>query len=121
MPAQAVADLYKEALQTEALRSQMGLRKKGLSQLELEAAVTAVVLRDAVNRLQAAVLDGAEATAAPGPQRFAPGKETPAFFERRRQVLVARAPHSPLVEASLQIVRTIREGDGVPKADSATR
>ncbi|MFJ8785731.1 DUF6545 domain-containing protein [Streptomyces sp. NPDC102476] len=121
LPGQAVASLHKEALQTEALRSQLRLSRKGLSQLELEAAVTAAVLRDAVQRLQAAGPDGTAPIVAPGPQRFAPGKKTPAPLERRRQVLIARALYSPLVESSLQIVGTVRKEEGAPKTSPTAR
>lgn len=121
LPAQAVESLYREAMRSEPLRSQVGLSKKGLSPLELEAAATAAVLRDAVKRLQAAGHDGTAPIAAVGPQRFAPGKKTPALFERRRQVLVARALSSPLVEASVEMVGTVRDDEGAPNSASAAR
>ncbi|MEU6770568.1 DUF6545 domain-containing protein [Streptomyces sp. NPDC046759] len=121
VPAQAVAGLYGEAMRSDAFRSQLGLGKKGLSPHELEAAVTAAVLRDAVERLQAAGPDGAAPSASAGPALFAPGKNTPAAQERTRLVRLARALRSPLVDASLQVVRSAEEGEGVPRTRAAAR
>lgn len=119
LPTRAVASLHSEAMKTDALRSRLGLGKKGLSPHELEAAVTAAVLRDAVERLQAAGSDGAAPAASAGPALFAPGKNTPAAQERSRLVRVARALRSPLVESSLQVVRSTREGEGAPRTRTA--
>ncbi|MEU9477523.1 DUF6545 domain-containing protein [Streptomyces sp. NPDC048191] len=121
LPAQAVAGLYSEAMKTDALRSELGLGKKGLSSHELEAAVTAAVLRDAVERLQAAGPDGTSPVASARPALFAPGKNTPAAQERTRLVRLARALRSPLVDSSLQVVRSAQEGEGVSWTRAAAR
>lgn len=120
LPAQAVVSLHREAMRNDALRSQLNLRKKGLSQAEREAAATAAVLRDAVERLHAAGPDGA-APRATGPAVSVPGKKTPAIHERRRLVLVARALQTPLVDRSLQVVRSVHDTEGAPQDPAAAR
>ncbi|MFB7509330.1 DUF6545 domain-containing protein [Streptomyces broussonetiae] len=119
LPAKAITDLHGEAMKTDALRSRLGLGKKGLAPHELEAAATAAVLRDAVERLQAAGADGTAPAASAGPTLFAPGKNTPAAQERTRLVRVARALRSALVDSSLQVVRSARDGDGTPRTRAA--
>ncbi|MFF4205685.1 MAB_1171c family putative transporter [Streptomyces sp. NPDC001668] len=122
LPVQAVTSLHAEALKTPALRSQLGLGKKGLTPPDLEAAATAAVLRDAVERLQAAGPDGPAPASPPGAVPiFAPGKGTPAAKERERLVRVARALHQPLTEASLRVVRSVHEGEGAPQAPATAR
>jgi len=125
-PAKAVEALHGEALQAGALRSKFGLSKKGLSPLELEAAATAAVLRDAVERLHAARArgddsDGTHLASLGGPAPAVPGRKTPAAKERRRLVRVALALHQPLVDVSLQVVRSSHEADGVPQAPASAR
>lgn len=122
LPAEAVKELHAEALQVPALRNQLDLGKKGLAPLDLQAAATAAVLRDAVARLKAAGPDHEDsALSTPAVRTFAPGKKTPAAEERPRLVRVARALHHPLVDTSLQIVGSVQDSEATPKAPAATR
>lgn len=120
-PTKAVEMLHDEALKADALRSKFGLGKKGLSPLELEAAATAAVLRDAVGRLQAArergdEHDGTAPSAPAATEPVVPGKETPAAKERPRLVRVARALHQPLVDSALQAAQSAHAAGGVSQA-----
>ncbi|MFI6277957.1 DUF6545 domain-containing protein [Streptomyces sp. NPDC050988] len=126
LPANSVRALYEEAMKVDELRRRVGLGKKGLSEVELEAAATAAVLRDAVERLQAARNKGDGAAVAPlsgGPssEPYVPGKKTPAAKERPRLVRVARALELPLVDASLQVVRSLPRTDGAAQATAGAR
>ncbi|MFJ9580804.1 MAB_1171c family putative transporter [Streptomyces sp. NPDC101191] len=122
-PAQAVVALHKEALESDNLRGRYGLTRKGLSPLELEAAVTAAVLRDAVERLENGHEEAGRpfGTASAGSLLRVPGKETPASKERPRLVRVARALHHPLVDASLQVVRATGDRDGASQGVAEAR
>ena len=121
LPAQAVLKLHDQALQSDALRSKFGLGKKGLSPLELEAAATAAVLRDAVERLKAAGADTSATPLATGTAAFAPGKQTPAADERLRLVHVAKALRHPLVDSAVQAIASIPEDEATIQAPAPTR
>jgi hypothetical protein len=126
LPADSVRSLYQEAMKVDELRRKFGLSKKGLSEAELEAAATAAVLRDAVGRLQNARKKGTSTAVAPvpddtSPAHDVPGKKTPAAKERPRLVRVARALDHPLVEASLQVVESLKQGAGAAQASAGAR
>ncbi|WP_331753007.1 hypothetical protein OG440_39030 (plasmid) [Streptomyces sp. NBC_00637] len=126
LPADSVRSLYQEAMKADELRRKFGLGKKGLSEVELEAAATAAVLRDAVERLQNARTEGTSTAVAPvpdgpSPAHDVPGKKTPAANERPRLVRVARALDHPLVEASLQVVESLKQGAGAAQASAGAR
>ncbi|MFF6829223.1 DUF6545 domain-containing protein [Streptomyces longwoodensis] len=122
LPAHVVTSLHAEAVKAPTLRCQLGLGKKALTLVDVEAAATAAVLRDAVERLQAAGPDGPEPVSPPGTQPiFVPGKGTPAAKERQRLVRVARALHHPLTEASLRAVRSVHGDQGAPQASATAR
>ncbi|MFD5429067.1 MAB_1171c family putative transporter [Streptomyces sp. NPDC127084] len=89
-----------------------------LSDAELEAAATAVALRDAAERLQTArdtwVRLGR--TGRPQPQGVSavlPGEDTPAGEERERLLLVAKALSQPIVQAALLNLREERVATAV--------
>ncbi|MDX3694834.1 hypothetical protein PV726_31775 [Streptomyces europaeiscabiei] len=113
-PKQVLEALYHESLENEAARAHYGIPKEGLSPVDLEAAATAAVLRDAVERFQAARESADWGVELPLPDRPAgvvPGKETAPAEERPRLLRVAYALHGPLVEASLQVLHNVRDAD----------
>jgi hypothetical protein len=126
MPANLLKALYKEAMKADDLRRGFGLSKRGLSEVELEAAATAAVLRDAVERLQAArkrgdVVTGTPASDGPSSAPYVPEHRTPAAEERSRLVRVARALDHPLVDVSVQVVRSLPRTDGPAQATAGAR
>lgn len=126
MPANSVKALYEEAIGADELRRRFGLSRKGLPAVEVEAAATAAVLRDAVERLHAARKRGDRVvgtTPSDGPNSapYVPEQKTPAAEERSRLVRVARALNHPLVDASLQVVRSLPQTDGAAQAAAGAR
>jgi hypothetical protein len=126
LPANSVRALHQEAMKVDEVRRKFGLGKKGLSEAELEAAATVAVLRDAVERLQTARKQRDSAAVAPrsGGTNSAPnvpGNKTPAAKERPRLVRAARALDHPLVDASLQVVRSLPHVDGAAQATAGAR
>ncbi|WP_329020684.1 DUF6545 domain-containing protein [Streptomyces sp. NBC_01601] len=109
-PALVLQELHRQSLGTAAARARFALPTGGLSPQELEAAVTAAVLRHAVPKLKeqrAQQNSTAGSSAGHGRPAFTvPGRNTAAAQERTRLVCVARALNHPLVEATLQIIET---------------
>ncbi|MFF9436464.1 DUF6545 domain-containing protein [Streptomyces sp. NPDC014735] len=108
-PAQMLMAVHRQSLTDEASRERLGLARTGLSPQELEAAVTAAVLRYAVGQLKASQgqQGGAASPSLPEsgrPTFEVPGTSTAASQERQRLVRVARALNHPLVEESLRLV-----------------
>ncbi|MFM9452325.1 DUF6545 domain-containing protein [Streptomyces europaeiscabiei] len=113
-PKQVLEALYLKSLESESVRTHCGIPGEGLSPLELEAVATAAVLRDAAERFQTAresVDWGAELPLPDRPAGVVPGKTTAAAEERPRLVRVAHALHHPLADASLQVLRNVRDID----------
>jgi hypothetical protein len=101
---------------TTAARSRFELPPGGLSPQELDAVVTAAVLRHAVGQLKARRVKQADNVghSVGLPDRSAvevPGRDTAASQERPRLVRVARALNHPLVEATLQHLSASRGAD----------
>jgi hypothetical protein len=111
-PKQVLEALHGELLSNKAARERYGLPEGGLSPVDLEAAATAAVLRDAVERFQAARAAGTTTLPVPaGSPAEALGRKKAPYEERPRLVRVARALNDPLVEAALQVIRTAGDAD----------
>ncbi len=122
----AVETMHSESLNDEALREKLGLAETGLTAQELEAAVTAAVLRHAVGRLQDARTRSTDASG-PTPPSDAlayamPGQDTAADEERPRLLRVARALELLLVQAALEPLQKVApEAEPASRADAHSR
>ncbi|WP_148088585.1 DUF6545 domain-containing protein [Streptomyces sp. PanSC9] len=115
-PAQILIALHQNCLANDAVRARYRLAPEGMPPAELEAAVTAAILRHAVRRHQAKTTQQAgvaQAATLASPQGLAaiPGAKTAAAEERRRLLGVARALDHPLVEAALLCVTPASEAE----------
>ncbi|MEV0173229.1 MAB_1171c family putative transporter [Streptomyces sp. NPDC050803] len=124
--AKALEALHGEAVEDESVRKRLGLSATGLPAPELEAAVTAAGLQHAVGRLQVARLKSGDAVQPAPPPHGAvytlPGQGTAADEERPRLIRVAGALSTPLVQASMHVIRTPgTDGEPSSRADAAAR
>ncbi|MEV7157129.1 DUF6545 domain-containing protein [Streptomyces misionensis] len=117
-PAQVLRALHHQSLADASARSKFGLPRTGLSSQELEAAMTAAVLRHAVDQLKTGRIAptgtaGVSTRCSERPACAVLGTATAACQERPRLVRVARALNHPLVEATLQLITTAGSAEPV--------
>jgi hypothetical protein len=125
-PAQLLKALHHQSLANDSARTRFALPRGGLSPQELDAAVTAAVLRHAVGQLKARRVQQADnvghRAGLPGQSAIeVPGRDTAASQERPRLVRVARALTHPLVEATLQLIAEDRGTDQACRQPAGAR